>query len=310
MPLALRGFPVFVAAGEALTDLIVSTPDKQSWQSRVGGSTWNVARVMAGLGNTSAFAGAISNDVFGDALVAASDRAGLDPRFLQRVDKSPLLAIVHHTDPPAYFFIGDDSADLQFDAARLPAGWVAQCKWAHFGGISLAREPLAGRLVALAQALKAAGVGISYDPNFRSAMGAGYRPTLQAMTTMANVVKVSDEDLHGLFPEHDTEVALAQLKRWNPGAQFLFTRGAMGAELHVGTERWVAAAPRLAVVDTVGAGDACMGAFIHSVLNRPAQAPLQHVRYAVAAGSCACATAGASAPDAASIAQVLAIDAA
>ena len=41
-------FPAFVAAGEALTDLIRTGPD--GWRSLVGGSTWNVARVMARLG--------------------------------------------------------------------------------------------------------------------------------------------------------------------------------------------------------------------------------------------------------------------
>jgi fructokinase len=92
------------------------------WSSQTGGSTWNVARVMARLGVPSAFAGAISLDVFGDA--QATDAAGLDLRFLQRRAKSPLLAIVHELHPPTYFFIGDDSADLHFDAAQLPAGWM------------------------------------------------------------------------------------------------------------------------------------------------------------------------------------------
>eukprot|EP01034_Spumella_vulgaris_P026948 gene26948-33600_t len=111
-------FPAFVAAGEALTDLIRTGPD--GWRSLVGGSTWNVARVVASLGVPSAFAGAISRDVFGVQLAAANVAAGLDGRFLQQLDKSPLLAVVHELDPPEYFFIGDDSADLHFDAALLP----------------------------------------------------------------------------------------------------------------------------------------------------------------------------------------------
>src|SRR5438067_13025846 len=125
---------------------------------------------MAALDIDSAFAGAISRDVFGEQLWAASAAARLDPRFIQRLEKSPLLAIVHRLDPPSYFFVGDDSADLHFDAAALPPGWVDACRWAHFGGISLAREPLAGKLVALAGQLKAAGVRLSYDPNFRANM--------------------------------------------------------------------------------------------------------------------------------------------
>ncbi|MFZ6775140.1 PfkB family carbohydrate kinase, partial [Undibacterium sp. SXout7W] len=100
-------FPIFVAAGEALTDMIVQDPARQHWLSQVGGSTWNVARVMARLGVPSAFAGAVSRDVFGDALAQATEVAGLDMRFLQRYAKSPLLAIVHELHPPTYYFIGD-----------------------------------------------------------------------------------------------------------------------------------------------------------------------------------------------------------
>ena len=59
---------------------------------------------------------------------------------------------------------GDQVAQVQ---SALPAGWQAHAEWAHFGGISLARAPLAEHLVALAATLHAAGVRISYDPNFR-----------------------------------------------------------------------------------------------------------------------------------------------
>ncbi|MGH8853640.1 MAG: PfkB family carbohydrate kinase, partial [Telluria sp.] len=84
--------PLMLCAGEALTDMI-HQGDEQ-WVSRVGGSTWNVARALAVLGERTAFAGAISRDRFGDALWAASEAVGLDLRLLQRVTRSPLLAVV------------------------------------------------------------------------------------------------------------------------------------------------------------------------------------------------------------------------
>jgi fructokinase len=225
----MADFPLFVAAGEALTDMIVQDPAQQQWFSQVGGSTWNVARTMARLDVPTAFAGAISRDVFGDALWQASEAAKLDLRFLQRYHHSPLLAIVHRTDPPAYFFVGDNSADLQFDAAQLPQGWSAHCRWVHFGGISLARQPLASKLVALAEQLKLQGVRISYDPNYRLLMNRDYDSTLRRMTELADVVKVSEEDLAGLFRTDDIDTAFATLRSWNPGATYLYTKGGDGA---------------------------------------------------------------------------------
>jgi fructokinase len=297
----MNPFPEFVAAGEALTDLIVDGPEHAKWCSQVGGSTWNVARTMARLGVPSAFAGAVSEDVFGDQLWQASGVAGLDRRFLQRHAKSPLLAIVHETDPPTYFFVGDDSADLHFDAEALPAGWRAGCKWAHFGGISLAREPLAGKLVALAEALWRDGVKISYDPNFRVLMDVRYDATLRRMTELADVVKVSEEDLTGLFRTDDVDGAFAQLRAFNPGASYLYTKGAAGASLVMGESRWDVAAPHIEVVDSVGAGDASIAALAYSMLREPARAALDHLRFAVAAGAAACLGAGASPP---SLAQI------
>ncbi|MYM86451.1 carbohydrate kinase [Rugamonas sp. FT82W] len=301
----MTAFPLFVAAGEALTDMIVQDPARQHWLSQVGGSTWNVARTMARLDVPAAFAGAISRDVFGDALWQASEAARLDLRFIQRYDNSPLLAIVHRTDPPAYFFVGDDSADLQFDAAALPQGWRAHCKWVHFGGISLARQPLADKLVALAEQLKQDGVRISYDPNYRLLMDQRYDATLRRMTELADVVKVSEEDLEGLFRTTDIDGAFATLRGWNPAATYLYTKGSAGASLHVGDDAWHMPAPPIAVVDTVGAGDASIAALAWSMMHRPQQQAPQHLAFAVAAGAAACLAPGASPPSLSQIEALL-----
>jgi fructokinase len=303
----MSDFPIFVAAGEALTDMIVQDAAQQQWHSKVGGSTWNVARTMAALDVPTAFAGAISNDVFGDALWQASADARLDLRFLQRIDKSPLLAIVHRTDPPAYFFVGDDSADLHFDAQALPAGWRTHCKWVHFGGISLARQPLAGKLVALAEQLKRDGVRISFDPNYRLLMDERYDATLRRMTELADVVKVSEEDLAGLFRTDDIATAFDTLRSWNPQAAYLYTKGADGAALHCGDDAWSQSAPTIVVADTVGAGDASIAALAYSMLHHPQRSPAHHLAFAVAAGAAACLNQGASPPRLAAIETLLSI---
>ncbi|MEJ5999377.1 carbohydrate kinase family protein [Paucibacter soli] len=287
--------PLMLCAGEALTDMIHQGGER--WLARVGGSTWNVARALAALGERCAFAGAISRgDRFGDELWAASAAVGLDLRLLQRVARPPLLAIVEQAEPPRYFFVGEDSADLHFDAEALPAGWSAQLRWAHFGGISLAREPLAARLLALAERLKAQGVAISYDPNYRNLMDERYTPTLQRMAALADVIKVSDDDLRGLFPGLEQGAALAQLRALKPDAYCLLTRGGQGASLFHGEQRCDAQAPQVAVVDTVGAGDASVAGLLHS-LSRHAERPLQaHLHAALAAGSAACLQSGATPP--------------
>lgn len=313
--------PQFISAGEALTDLIRTTGDQ--WLSKNGGATWNVARAMASLGVSSAFAGAISQDWFGDALFAASQAAGLDLRFLQRFEKSPLLAIVYETHPPQYNFIGDNSADLAFDPALLPANWQATAKWVHFGGISLTRSPLAEILVKLAEELKQAGVKISYDPNFRNVMTCKYDSVLKRMAQLADIIKVSDEDLCGLFRTDDQDNALATLRGFNPEAAVLLTLGAQGATVIVEDQRWHVSPPSIEIVDTVGAGDAGIAGLIYSLIQESEQIKrldanqnsqsvsgtppyqsisppktnwLNHLRFSVACGSAACLNTGAQPP--------------
>ncbi|MEO6278271.1 PfkB family carbohydrate kinase [Roseateles sp.] len=283
--------PQFIAFGEALTDLIRTGSDR--WRSACGGSPWNVAIAMSTLGQLSAFAGAISSDPFGAEIWQASKDAHLDMRFIQQLPRPPLLAVQHELDPPRYFFVGQDSADLHFRPEGLPAGWARLLRWAHFGSLGLVRPPLAGRLLALAEALKGEGRLISYDPNFRSPpMDASYDDTLEQMCRLADVIKVSDEDLRGLFRVPDHRSGLAQIAAWNPNAWLLLTRAEAGvpagATLFHGVEECGGLPPRVEVVDTVGAGDSAMAGLLDSLM-RDAGAPAeQHLRWALAAGAAAC----------------------
>jgi fructokinase len=116
------------------------------------------------------------------------------------------------------------------------------------------------------------------------------------MCRLADIIKVSDEDLHGLFRSDDVGAALAQLRALNPQAGILFTRGAAGAEFHASGSHWFAPAPVIDVVDTIGAGDASISALLYSLTQRPEANGDAHLRFAVAAGAAACTRAGAIPP--------------
>jgi fructokinase len=279
--------PRYVVFGEALTDMI--RQDDGTWRSLPGGSCWNVARVGARLGVPTGYAGAVSVDAFGDEIADASRAAGLDERFLQRVEAPPFIAMVTSRHPPRYVFLGENSADLHFRPELLPDGWLEAADVIHMGSLALARGPLARRLVEQALMARQAGKRIAFDPNFRNAMrDATYRPTFELIAGLASHIKASDEDLEGLFPGLEQRDALAALRALAPDAEILYTRGADGLSLFQGDRVLDAPARRVDVVDTVGCGDASMAAWITGVLLHPEMpAPRQLARIAAVAATAA-----------------------
>jgi fructokinase len=292
-----------VVFGEALTDLIRSGPD--SWTSRPGGACWNVARVASRLGVPTGFAGAFSRDVFGDELERLSREARLDERYEQRVSKDPLIALVYKLSPPEYTFIGSDASDLAFSVDKLPEAWESCARIAHFGSLGLVREPLATRLFELSGKLKARGIRISYDPNWRNLMGPAYRERFEAMLSRADYIKISDEDLSKAMPELDLGKARERLKRLAENAMLVYTRGEHGLELwhDGGTE--IISAFSVKLEDTVGAGDASVGGWLYSILARPGKTAAEHARFAAACAAAACSQRGAYAPSLEEVTKIL-----
>jgi fructokinase len=201
--------------------------------------------------------------------------------------------------PPQYFFIGNDSADLHFNPEQLPAGWRAAVDVVHFGGISLMRKPLSQRLVAEAYAAKSAGKRIAFDPNFRSmAHTPDYPETFRAIASLANYIKVSDDDLVGIFPGLTPAAGLSALRLIAPDAEILLTRGAFGMTLFSASETIEQPAFAVDVIDTVGCGDASMGGWMASILLRPSANHSAHLQVAAATAALAATHAGPYAPTA------------
>ncbi|WP_104990768.1 carbohydrate kinase [Deinococcus sp. NW-56] len=287
--------PLIVSAGEALTDLV--TTGEGLWRAHPGGAGWNVARACARLGVPSAFAGAVGEDNFGDDLARAGAQAGLDARFLQRAPQPTLMAVVYQLDPPAYRFLGENSADLHFDPGRLPEGWLGAARWLHVGGISLARPPLSRTLLDLVAGAKAAGVRVSFDPNARTAhRHPDYPATFERVVRQSDLLKFSDEDLTFFFPGQSEADALRHLRGLNPRAPLVVTRGGAGATLYHAAGRVDLPAVPVTVADTVGAGDALCAGLLVSATERPEALWTEHLRLGLRAAAAACARPGAYAP--------------
>jgi fructokinase len=96
------------------------------------------------------------------------------------------------------------------------------------------------------------------DPNIRPGFIAGketeYRARIERMIARADIVKLSDEDLHWLLGAGDVSALARQVLEKGPKLVFI-TEGAAGARAITATQNRFVAATKVTVADTVGAGD-------------------------------------------------------
>jgi fructokinase len=137
-------------------------------------------------------------------------------------------------------------------------------------------EPTAGTLRALVERERERSV-IAYDPNVRLNVEPDlqrWREVLAWMASRTTILKVSDEDLQRLFPGESAD-ALAATWLAAGVALVIVTRGELGCRAWTSSMQLDLAAPRVQVVDTVGAGDTFQAALLtalaeHNVLERNA----------------------------------------
>jgi fructokinase len=128
----------------------------------------------------------------------------------------------------------------------------------YFGGISLASLPGADTYAALLER-EGPSRAVMMDPNIRAQFIQDideYRARLDRMMALADIVKVSDEDLNWMVQPSLSLREKVEIVLESGPSIVILTRGGEGATgfLADGTEVNVPAA-RVEIVDTVGAGD-------------------------------------------------------
>jgi fructokinase len=119
---------------------------------------------------------------------------------------------------------------------------------------------------------------IAFDPNVRPSLIAdlpAYRARVAGWFAMADLVKLSDEDAELLAPGQPVDALAARILEAGARA-VIVTRGGEGATLWRGGQPPLAvAAPRVQVVDTIGAGDTFTAGLSVSLLAHGVEQPAQ-----------------------------------
>ncbi len=308
---------LLTSMGEILIDFIPLVEHNTTVGFRMypGGSPCNVAVGIARLGQPAAFLGKLSQDFFGNFLREHLTREDVATHLLLSDTLAPttLSFVALEAGEPVYTFYGQNAADTRLLPDELPATCFAETRLLHFGSISLLHGSTPSAVLAAVERLQGQ-VLLSFDPNLRPSMvrdEPAYRTLIERLLVCADLVKVSAADMAWLAPERSLEEAAADMLALG-AVLVVVTRGHQGVlALRVGTsgrvERWELPACQVAVVDTVGAGDALSAGLLTALVEQgvdtrqalqtlPSAELASALRFAIAVAALACTRPGADSP--------------
>ncbi|WP_313772171.1 MULTISPECIES: carbohydrate kinase family protein [Streptomyces] len=293
-------------------------PELPALRPKRGGGPYNTAIALARLGSPAAFCSRLSTDHFGEALLDGLAADGVDTSFVQRGPEPTTLAVAHigADGSAAYSFHVEGTADRLF---RTPGTLPAAARAVSFGTCSLVLEPGASAFEELLRRASDGGLFTALDPNIRPGLipdADAYRARFLSWLPYVTLLKLSEEDAAWLAGPAGPATAV---RRWLAAGPYavVLTRGGAGLTVLTrdGLELSVPA-QKVAVVDTIGAGDTVNAALLHRLDGHAALTPSPSLTaeqwqdtltFAARAAAATCSRAGAQPPYATELAMPAAL---
>jgi fructokinase len=249
----------FIVLGESLVDIVVPA-DGSPRHNAVGGSCLNVAVGLARLDVPTTLVTRIGDDELGHLILDHVKSSGvvLAPGSV-RPDGVTSTATAHLDEHHAATYEFEIDWDVPTPELAAPALGV------HVGSLGTILEPGKHAVMDLVRRAGQAEMFVSYDPNIRpfflDDVEAAWRDVLE-IASGARLVKLSDEDLRLLRGGDAEEDVCRELLAGRHTELVVLTRGGQGATAFTEGATVRVPAPRVDVVDTVGAGDSFMAAML------------------------------------------------
>lgn len=261
-----------IAIGEALIDFIPESAgsaikDVNAFLPAVGGAPANVCGAFTKLGGKSEMITQLGIDGFGDKILDAFKEAGIGSSYVKRTDtaNTSLAFVALKEDGNREFsFYRNPGADMLFRAEDVQKEWFEDAYALHFCSVSLGDFPMKEAHCKAIQYALEQDVIVSFDPNLRPALwknSAEMIETVKEFIPLADIVKISDEELENITGEKEIVKALEKLFM-DRVKLVIYTEGAAGARAFTKKTSAVAPCEKVKAVDTTGAGDGFIGAFL------------------------------------------------
>jgi fructokinase len=259
---------MILVIGEALIDLIGKAGSSQ-YSSVVGGANANVALALALRGEPQAFLGRISTDGFGQQIRErlSSNGVNLEHSITASEQSTLAVATIAASGSASYSFYLKGTADWAWEPNEFPTQETISSLGTvciQYGCLTMAVEP--GNLVVENWLSSLSGLTRSHDLNIRPSIGFTRERELARVSRInafSDIIKASDADLEWLYGLDEGSDVDSIAHAWSEGGKLVvITRGGDGASLYRSGKRIDVAAPKIQLVDTVGAGDTFMANFL------------------------------------------------
>jgi fructokinase len=254
---------VIVVAGESLIDMVPAGDG--TFRAVPGGGPFNVARTVARLGEPCRYLGSLSTDGFGRLLRESLVESHVDDSSAPSTDAPTTLALawVDEAGAASYLFYvdGTSAPELSLEDARRVLSEPPQIL--YVGTLGLVLEPMASSIEELVSRLSSNAM-LVVDPNCRPVLldvNPEARNRLHRILRRADVVKVSTDDAEYLYPARQPLSAAGKIRDQGAGV-VLLTDGGNDVWVVTDAEPLRVPVPRVAVADTIGAGDSFCGGFV------------------------------------------------
>ncbi len=261
------------SVGECLIDFTPAGRDEAGmlrFSRNPGGAPANVLSAAAKLGARTAFLGKVGNDDFGRFLKSELERGGINTDgLLLSEEYLTSLAFVQLGEggERSFSFYRRHGADVFFREKDIKSEIAEGCRIFHFGSVSLSAEPCRSATLCAVKKAKRSGALISFDPNYRPPLWESENKALAEIRSalpFADIVKVSGEELSLITGAEGPRRGAEIIAGYGP-CLVLVTLGSEGAYFYNGTYDGHAPAFNVKAIDTTGAGDAFLGAFLFKI---------------------------------------------
>ena len=260
--------------GEALIDFIPLEPkptlaEVEAFAKRPGGAPANVAVAAAKLGSSANFVGMVGDDPFGHFLIDTISGYGVNVDFMRTTKEAKTaLAFVTLGENGArdFSFYRSPSADLLLKKEDVADLEFRNTDLLNFGTVDLVDYPVRYATEYLLKKAKKAGAAILFDPNIRKDLWNDLDACKQVILEFAKyaeIFKMADDEIGFITGKTSVEEGVAYAQNELHVPNVIVTLGSKGSEIFCDKKKAFAPSVKIKVVDTTGAGDSFVGAFMN-----------------------------------------------